>query len=138
MIIDCHGHYTTIPKRFEDYRRLQVQACGCGQPQPLLPAAASDDELRESVETAQLQRQRDRGTDLTIFSPRAIGMGHHLGDRATSEAWPIRSGRLPGGAKRSRSAPASCGCVWRCRSPSTTSTSMRSETATAGFSSIPA
>ena len=28
-----------------------------------------------------------RGTDLTIFSPRAAGMGHHLGDAATSEAW---------------------------------------------------
>jgi hypothetical protein len=31
--------------------------------------------------------QRERGTDLTIFSPRAAGMGHHLGDATTSEAW---------------------------------------------------
>ena len=35
----------------------------------------------------QLKLQRERGTDLTIFSPRAAGMGHHLGDAATSEAW---------------------------------------------------
>ncbi len=89
MVIDCHGHYTTIPKRFEEYRRLQVAACTCGQPAPLLPAMASDDELRESVEGAQLQRQRDRGTDLTIFSPRALGMGHHLGDAKASQEWTV-------------------------------------------------
>ena len=89
MIIDCHGHYTTIPKRFEDYRRLQVAACGCGGPAPLLPSRASDDELRESVEEAQLRRQRERGTDLTVFSPRALGMGHHLGDARTSEQWSV-------------------------------------------------
>ena len=35
----------------------------------------------------QLKLQRERGTDLTIFSPRAAGMGHHLGDATTSEAW---------------------------------------------------
>ena len=89
MTIDCHGHYTTIPKRFEEYRRLQVAACTCGDPAPLLPAIASDDELRETVETAQLKRQRDRGTDLTIFSPRALGMGHHLGNAKASEEWTV-------------------------------------------------
>ena len=31
--------------------------------------------------------QRERGTDLTIFSPRAGGMGHHIGNAATSELW---------------------------------------------------
>ena len=26
MIIDCHGHYTTEPKPFMDYRKAQVAA----------------------------------------------------------------------------------------------------------------
>lgn len=90
MIIDCHGHYTTSPKELDDYRKLQVAACTCGGdgnghllPRPVI----SDDQLRESLEGAQLRIQRERGTDLTIFSPRAIGMGHHIGDERTSSAW---------------------------------------------------
>ena len=45
----------------------------------------SDDEIRDSLETNQLRLQRERGTDLTIFSPRAIWMGHHVGNEHTSE-----------------------------------------------------
>ena len=44
----------------------------------------SDDQLRDSVEGAQLKLQRERGTDVTIFSPRASWMGHHLGNASTS------------------------------------------------------
>jgi len=47
----------------------------------------SDDQLRESVEGAQLKLQRERGTDLTIFSPRASWMGHHVGNESTSKFW---------------------------------------------------
>ena len=47
----------------------------------------TDDEIRETIVGGQLKVQRERGTDLTIFSPRAAGMGHHLGDASTSEAW---------------------------------------------------
>ena len=39
----------------------------------------TDDQLRESLEGAQIKLQRERGTDLTIFSPRASAMAHHLG-----------------------------------------------------------
>jgi 4-oxalmesaconate hydratase len=35
----------------------------------------------------KLKLQKERGTDLTIFSPRAAGMSHHLGDAATSAQW---------------------------------------------------
>ena len=35
----------------------------------------SDDEIREFIEQNQLKLQRERRTDLTIFSPRASGMG---------------------------------------------------------------
>ena len=44
----------------------------------------SDDEIRDSIEGAQLKFQRERGTDVTIFSPRASGMGHHIGDEASA------------------------------------------------------
>jgi len=88
MIIDCHGHYTTAPKQLETFREQQLAAAKAGQ---ALPAASSlrisDDELRESVEGAQLRIQRERGTDMTIFSPRAMGMGHHLGSERTSVEW---------------------------------------------------
>jgi 4-oxalmesaconate hydratase len=47
----------------------------------------SDDEIRESIEGNQLKFQRERGTDLTIFSPRAAGMGHHIGDESVSKEW---------------------------------------------------
>ena len=46
----------------------------------------SDDQLRESVQP-QLKFQTDRGTDVTIFSPRASAMAHHIGDGRTSLDW---------------------------------------------------
>jgi 4-oxalmesaconate hydratase len=84
MIIDCHGHYTTAPKALEQFRERQLAEPGRAQKQPI---AISDDEIRDSLEKAQLRIQRERGTDLTIFSPRAVGMGHHLGNETTSRHW---------------------------------------------------
>ena len=82
MIIDCHGHYTTSPPQHEAWRAKQIAALKDGTSPPPRPAI-TDDEIRESIEGGQLRIQRERGTDLTIFSPRAAGMGHHL---ATAEA----------------------------------------------------
>ena len=88
MIIDCHGHYTTAPKALEEYRKRQLAAAEAPQHAPANGALAiSDDQIRESLEAAQLRMQRERGTDLTIFSPRASAMGHHLGNAATSRDW---------------------------------------------------
>jgi len=88
MIIDCHGHYTTAPKALEDYRKRQLGALEAGQGVPAKGTLAiSDDQIRESLEGAQLRMQRERGTDLTIFSPRASAMGHHLGNVGTSRYW---------------------------------------------------
>jgi 4-oxalmesaconate hydratase len=84
VIIDCHGHYTTAPKALEEYRRQQLADPGNPQKEAI---AITDDEIRESLEQAQLRIQRERGTNLTIFSPRAVGMGHHLGNEATSRHW---------------------------------------------------
>jgi 4-oxalmesaconate hydratase len=88
MIIDCHGHYTTAPRALEDYRKRQIEALGqTARPRTRGAVAISDDEIRESLERSQLKLQRERGTDLTIFSPRAGGMGHHIGDALTSRYW---------------------------------------------------
>jgi 4-oxalmesaconate hydratase len=86
VIIDCHGHYTTEPKPFMDYRKAQVAAFEAGTTPPAFPAI-SDDEIRESVGSNQLKALKDRGADMTIFSPRASGMGHHIGDEAVSKTW---------------------------------------------------
>src|SRR5690606_9291981 len=47
----------------------------------------SDDELRETIENNQLRLMKERGSDLTIFSPRASFMAHHIGDFNTSATW---------------------------------------------------
>jgi hypothetical protein len=77
MIIDCHGHYTTAPAPLGEYRDAQTAALE-GDPGHVGEkgiVAISDDAIRESVEGAQLKLQRERGTDVTIFSPRASWMG---------------------------------------------------------------
>ncbi|MBT4941384.1 MAG: amidohydrolase [Rhodospirillaceae bacterium] len=90
MIIDCHGHYTTSPKELQDYRDGQIAGLDDHSHSPeLADFSVSDDQIRDSVEGAQLKLQSERGTDLTIFSPRASGMGHHIGDATISEYWSI-------------------------------------------------
>jgi 4-oxalmesaconate hydratase len=81
MIIDCHGHYTTAPQALWDWRKKQV----AGEKPGALKI--SDQEIRDSVEGAQLKLQRERGSDLTFFSPRAGSMEHHVGDAKTSADW---------------------------------------------------
>jgi 4-oxalmesaconate hydratase len=87
MIIDCHGHYTTAPDLHTKFRDAQLAHAKNAE----LPAAnrpdISDDQIRESIELNQLKLQRDRGSDLTIFSPRASTMGHHEGTEAVSQEW---------------------------------------------------
>ena len=51
------------------------------------PIRITDDEIRETLEKSQVKAQRERGTDVTLFSPIAGQMGHHLGDRVVSERW---------------------------------------------------
>jgi 4-oxalmesaconate hydratase len=88
MIIDIHGHYTTAPKALEAWRNAQI--AGIKDP-ALKPRAAdlkiSDDEIRETIEANQLAKMRERGSDLTIFSPRASFMAHHIGDFEVSSTW---------------------------------------------------
>jgi 4-oxalmesaconate hydratase len=88
VIIDCHGHYTTAPAPLQTFRDAQIAALT--NPSLEVPAAGvhiSDDQIRDSLEGAQLKLQRQRGTDLTVFSPRASAMAHHIGNETTSRRW---------------------------------------------------
>jgi 4-oxalmesaconate hydratase len=88
MIIDVHGHFTTAPKKLNEWRARQVALFDEGRPSPPeSELGISDDELRGALEPAQLKLQRERGTDLALFSPTAGGMGHHIGNAETSQAW---------------------------------------------------
>jgi 4-oxalmesaconate hydratase len=88
MIIDCHGHYTTAPKALKAFREKQVAALDDPKLPPLVPdLEVSDDEIRETIESNQLRIQVSRGVDLTIFSPQAGGMAHHVGNETTSINW---------------------------------------------------
>ncbi len=87
MIIDCHGHYTTAPQQLQIYRDAQVAHYeDASKPLPELQDI-SDDEVRESIENNQLKALRERGADMTIFSPKASAMAHHIGDEAVSKTW---------------------------------------------------
>ena len=88
MIIDCHGHYTTAPVALEQWRKRQI--AGIKDPSAIPKAselAISDDDVRVSIETNQLAKMQERGSDLTIFSPRASFMAHHIGDFQVSATW---------------------------------------------------
>jgi 4-oxalmesaconate hydratase len=89
MIIDCHGHYTTTPPPVGEYRDAQKAALDLDPHHVGTKGriAISDEAIRESVENNQLRLQRERGADLTIFSPRASWMGHHVGNEHTSRFW---------------------------------------------------
>jgi 4-oxalmesaconate hydratase len=59
MIIDCHGHYTTAPGALGDWRKLQIAGKAPGA------LKISDDQIRDSLEGAQLRIQRERNTSAT-------------------------------------------------------------------------
>ncbi len=86
MIIDCHGHYTTAPESHNQWRKAQVAAYEANESPPPYPDI-SDDEIAESIEANQLRILRERGADMTIFSPRASAMEPHIGDEAVSQQW---------------------------------------------------
>ena len=87
LIIDCHGHYTTAPAGLQAFRNRQIARLEDSTLAAPVLVTISDDEIRESIELNQLKLQRERGADLTLFSPRASAMAHHIGNEATSQAW---------------------------------------------------
>jgi 4-oxalmesaconate hydratase len=94
MIIDIHGHYTTEPAALQQFRDRQLAGLSDASRRPTTTDLGITDEmLLKSVEP-QLKLQRDRGSDLTIFSPRASGMAHHVGTEAVSIEWTTISNDL--------------------------------------------
>ena len=88
MIIDCHGHFTTAPQSLRQWRDKQVAAAADPVNAPKRSdLQITDSQIREAIEGGQLKLQMERGSDLTLFSPIAGLMGHHLGNEATSKIW---------------------------------------------------
>jgi 4-oxalmesaconate hydratase len=80
MIIDCHGHYTTAPaSRITRGARTRSRRTSAARPRPPIPRYRTT-RLVESIELNQLRLLKERGADMTIFSPRASAMEHHVGD----------------------------------------------------------
>jgi len=84
MIIDAHGHYTTAPKQLREWRQRQIESAGTPFTEKLV---ITDDEIRETITNGQLKLQKERGSDVTLFSPIAGMMAHHYGDEETSRQW---------------------------------------------------
>jgi 4-oxalmesaconate hydratase len=84
MIIDAHGHYTTVPPGMRVFRALQISNMG----RPKKGAVSiSDDEIRASLDNGQVKLLDERGIDVMLFSPMASAMGHHFGSALISRHW---------------------------------------------------
>ena len=87
MIIDIHGHYTTTPPQVGEFRQRQIEQFNLNGSVMTDPPAVSNDEIRAGIEPNQLAHMKERGVDLTVFSPKAVGMDHHQGNEATNVVW---------------------------------------------------
>jgi len=87
MIIDCHGHFTTVPATHKEFRAAQLARLD--DPSLFEPVYTdpSDDAIREAIENNQLRILRERGGDMMIFSPQASAMEHHVPDPAVARTW---------------------------------------------------
>jgi 4-oxalmesaconate hydratase len=84
MIVDAHGHYTTVPPGLRVFRALQISQMG----KPTKGTVhISDDEIRASLQKGQLKLLDERGIDVMLFSPMASAMGHHFGNALISRYW---------------------------------------------------
>jgi 4-oxalmesaconate hydratase len=84
MIIDAHGHYTTVPAEMRVFRALQIS--NMGRPKKTA-VTISDDQIRASLEKGQIRLLNERGIDVMLFSPMASAMGHHFGNALVSRHW---------------------------------------------------
>jgi 4-oxalmesaconate hydratase len=81
VIVDCHGHYTTVPAAHKEFRERQL----AGEDPPA--AQIADDDVRSTIEQHQLRVMDERGIDVTVFSPQASAMEHHVPDAEVAAAW---------------------------------------------------
>ncbi|MGC1302137.1 MAG: amidohydrolase family protein [Caulobacteraceae bacterium] len=94
MIIDIHGHYTTEPQVLQQFRDRQLAGLADPMRRPATTELGITDEMLVASVQPQLRFQRERGSDLTIFSPRAAGMAHHVGTEAVGRVWTTMSNDL--------------------------------------------
>jgi 4-oxalmesaconate hydratase len=94
MIIDIHGHYTTEPQAVLAFRDKQLAGIADAARAPASEdLGLTDEQLVQSVQP-QLKQQKERGSDLTVFSPRAAGMAHHVGTEKVGLQWARVSNNL--------------------------------------------
>ena len=87
MIIDCHGHYTVLPKAHDDWRDKQKAAFKAGEAAPPYPDI-SDDEIRETIEANQLRLVKERASKLNIgpdMLKRPVNVGFSGGEKKRAE-----------------------------------------------------
>ncbi len=94
MIIDIHGHYTTEPQALQVFRDKQLAGLADAMRKPVSTDLGITDEMLVKSVEPQLKFQKDRGSDLTVFSPRAAGMAHHVGTEEVSQVWSRMSNDL--------------------------------------------
>ena len=87
MIIDAHGHYTTVPAAHRDFRARQLAWLSDPSGSRPVEDAIGDDEIRESIENNQLRYLRERGEDLMLISPQASAMEQHVPDPVVAVDW---------------------------------------------------
>jgi len=88
MIIDIHGHFTTTPAKVAQFRAEQVaEHQKTGKTPNLEPPEVTDDEIRDGITKNQLRIMKERGIDLTVFSPKAMGMDHQFGNEDMNVVW---------------------------------------------------
>ena len=87
MIIDVHGHYTTEPQALQAFRDKQLAGIADASRKPASTDLGIGDEALVASVAPQLKLQKDRGSDLTVFSPRASGMAHHVGTEEVGQQW---------------------------------------------------
>jgi 4-oxalmesaconate hydratase len=94
LIIDIHGHYTTEPQALFQFRDKQLAGLADPARRPATTDLGISDEMLVQSVQPQLKLQKERGSDLTIFSPRAAGMAHHIGTPEISRQWTTVSNDL--------------------------------------------
>lgn len=84
VIIETHAHFTTAPQALDAYRGRQLSQRN--RPVKGRPLKISDQQLADSLQ-GHLDRMSRDNIDRMIFSPRASGMSHEVGDFKMSLYW---------------------------------------------------
>jgi 4-oxalmesaconate hydratase len=94
MIIDAHCHYTTEPAALHQFRDKQLAGLADAARKPATTDLGISDEVLIKSVAPQLKLQAERGSTLTVLSPRAAGMAHHVGTEEVSRQWAAVSNDL--------------------------------------------